>query len=308
MTPCKMKRMFRLVHKKQYVVQKNEGTGEYFIEGWPCAPTRVTTFVSEQFPVFDADVVAARMDRTKGKYKGTPWYMRVRMAKKRKGMTAEQCKEDWKKKAEEARDAGTELHKLIEFVLEEKTFSGHLLPLHEVEAVTDVIKKIKDEFGSYICSEVPICSDEDTLLAGTFDAMFFHKEGRVLLVDWKRSENLYKWTPDVGLKSMSKHRATKAVKYSLQLNIYKWILEKYYDLEANGTRTPLEVVPYIVHFVSGTNRCHLLPALNLKREVEEMMKDRRAAVELVTARLRSLKRGAAQASLPSSEEKKSDER
>lgn len=298
--------MARLVHKKQYTVQKNEGTQEYFVESWPCAPTRVTSFVAEQFPVFDADGVLARMDRSKGKYKGTPWYMRVRMAKKREGMTAQQCKDQWKKKADDARTAGTALHETIHKFLcypatmpDEKT--------EEQTLVYDATKQIADEFGSFLCAEVPICSDEETLLAGTIDALFFYTGGRVLLVDWKRSENIMKWTPDMGLKSMSKHRATSFVKYSLQLAIYKWILERFYDLEANGTRQPLDVVTYICHFVSGTNVYRLVPALNLQKEVAEIMKDRRAAAELVTARLRSLKRGAVQASLPSSEEKKSDE-
>ncbi len=300
--------MARLVHKKQYVIQKNEGTGEYFIEGWPCAPTRVTSLVAEYFPVFDADAVLGRMDRSKGKYKGAcavPWYIIKRSRKKREGMTAEQCKEQWRKKADDAREKGTQLHEYIRNYLEDKDVGPP--GQEEEDIVPEAVARIRADFGEFIMAETAICTDEESLLAGTFDALFYTKGDELLLIDWKRSENLLKWTPDKGIKVMSDHRATQAVKYSLQLHIYKYILENFYRLHVNGAERVIKVVPYICHFVSGTDVFRLIPAFDLRTEAEEIMKDQRAKAAVVRDRLRALKRGAPPASLPSSEEKKSDE-
>ena len=302
--------MARLIHKKQYVIQKNEGTGEYFIEGWPCAPTRVTSLVAEYFPVFDADAVLGRMDRSKGKYKGAcavPWYIIKRLRKKREGMTAEQCKEQWRKKGDEAREAGTALHFFIKLLLEKEDFLMMVAPQIEQEAAKEAVKRIEADFGSFISAEVPICTDEELLLAGTFDALFFTKGDELLLIDWKRAENLLKWTPDKGIKVMSDHNATQLVKYSLQLHLYKYILENFYRLHVNGAERQIKIVPYICHFKSGTSIFRLIPALDFRSEAEEIMKDQRAKAAVVRERLRALKRGAPPTSLPSSEEKKSDE-
>lgn len=300
--------MARLIHKKQYVIQKNEGTGEYFIEGWPCAPTRVTSLVAEYFPVFDADAVLGRMDRSKGKYKGAcavPWYIIKRLRKKREGMTAEQCKEQWRKKADDAREKGTELHRTLESLLT-RTFTVHAAT-PETAAAMDAVQRIKEDFGEFVMAETAICTDEESLLAGTFDALFFTKGDELLLIDWKRAENLMKWTPDKGIKVMSDHSATQLVKYSLQLHLYKYILENFYRLHVNGAERQIKIVPYICHFKSGTSIFRLIPALDFRSEAEEIMKDQRAKAAVARERLRALKRGAPPASLPSSEEKKSDE-
>ena len=79
--------------------------------------------------------------------------------------------------------------------------------------------------------------DEDNLIAGTVDMVYQKKGGELFIFDWKRSKNIINSNGSVekenpyenGLKGLSHLSSSDYIKYSLQQNIYKYILEKYYE-------------------------------------------------------------------------------
>ena len=79
------------------------------------------------------------------------------------------------------------------------------------------------------------CSEEERL-AGSIDFVAQAADGTFLIIDWKRSKNLQsKFSNDFQrMKSPLSHLDDCAGNhYSLQLNVYKYLLEKYYSVSVS---------------------------------------------------------------------------
>lgn len=78
--------------------------------------------------------------------------------------------------------------------------------------------------------------DEDSKLAGKIDYCGIFPNGEIIILDWKRVRSIsdscvQRWTGgqlDMGHGVCSQLENCKYITYSLQLNVYKWILEKNY--------------------------------------------------------------------------------
>ena len=173
----------------------------------------VTQLISNFFPRFDKDYWANKESI-------------------KTGITKEEIIQEWEKKGRKARKAGTNMHLQIENYYNDIEYEKdtEILKFLEFEK-----KYIKDKYKPYR-TEWQIF-DEDSFLAGTVDMVYEKKEGELFIFDWKRSKNIIKIDGTIdnknpfenGKKGLSHLSSTDYNKYTLQQNIYKYILEKNYD-------------------------------------------------------------------------------
>ena len=173
----------------------------------------VTQLISNFFPRFDKDYWANKESI-------------------KTGISKEEIIQEWKKKGRKAREAGTNMHLQIENYYNDIEYEkdSEILKFLEFEK-----KYIKDKYKPYR-TEWQIF-DEDSFLSGTVDMVYEKKEGELFIFDWKRSKNIIKKDGTIdnknpfenGKKGLSHLSSTDYNKYTLQQNIYKYILEKNYD-------------------------------------------------------------------------------
>mgnify|MGYP003633403197 CR=1 FL=1 len=176
----------------------------------------VTKIVSEQFGLFDADKIISKMTNSV-KWPTSKYY----------GMSPKEIKQMWNNNGQTARVAGTKIHDQIE-----KYCNGEEIEADEGDVALEQFLKwdLLRNWNPYR-TEWKIF-DDDLKIAGTVDAVF-EKDGEYVLVDWKRSKEIVRGNKfDCCVHPELKHLPEcNFVKYSLQLNLYKYILEKNYGLK-----------------------------------------------------------------------------
>jgi ATP-dependent exoDNAse (exonuclease V) beta subunit len=179
----------------------------------------VTTFISKFFEGFDVNKTAkflAMLNRKRGvKGQGVRYYKKL-----------------WKSQT----DLGTEVHKSIEAVIKNK---GSTLKHVNNDAYVKACQAIgyirhKGLNAKYLLPEVKVYSD-DLSLAGTIDLVYRDPEsGETWLFDWKTNKEIkteaYKNKKGV-LPPTSNVADCNFNKYTLQLNIYAYILQRDYGLK-----------------------------------------------------------------------------
>ena len=174
----------------------------------------VTELISEFFPKFDKEY----------------W------AKKESQKTGENIKDiikRWEELGEKARIEGTDLHNQIENYYNEIDYKNSrefekFICFHE-KYINKNYEPYRTEWRVF---------DENKLLAGSIDMVYKKSGNEVFLFDWKRSKKIITSNGSVekqnpfenGLKGLSHLSSTDYIKYCLQQNIYKYILEKNYGL------------------------------------------------------------------------------
>ena len=178
------------------------------------------------------------------------------------GMTAEEIDTMWKQNGKEAREAGTKMHYGIEchyndvtlptlwdnLTAEQEQFSNFLTDHPHLEAY-------RTEWAVY---------DEEHHLSGSIDMVFKNSNGKFDIYDWKR-------TKEIKTSGFSKFKSpilsylpdTNFWHYSLQLNIYKYILETNYSMEIGDL--------YLVAIYPGQTNYIKYKAPDLQNEVREII-------------------------------------
>jgi len=181
----------------------------------------VTTIISRFFTIFNADEAIEKMK------KGRNWNPNHKYW----GMQDYEIKQNWEEKGMKAARQGTFLHEQIEkFYLGQK--------YEKPEEFTHFLQFERDhDFLSPYRTEWRIF-DENFKIAGTID--FIAKNGEQYeMYDWKRSLkviNKFNGAPitenrwDRGLDGLSDIDDTSFNHYVLQLSIYRYLIEKNYDI------------------------------------------------------------------------------
>ncbi len=207
----------RNYHPRDKNIEFDEPTHVYTIEG-DSDYTSVTTLIHKFFPHFDADKVIAKMRSGRGWGPNNKYY----------DMTDEEIKEGWRRNGQEAAELGTAMHLNIE-----KYYNG--LPFNP--GFTD--SKEYTLFESFLNDHylyIPYRTEwtvysKKYRLAGSIDMVYIDPENeKFVIVDWKRSKEIKysnKW--DKGYGPLSDLDDCNYNKYCLQLNVYRMIIEKYYD-------------------------------------------------------------------------------
>lgn len=253
--------------------------------------TSVTKVVHAQFPKFDADLVIKKMMAGKNWNEDNKYW----------NMTPDEIKSLWNNNGKAVSGAGTDLHFNIEqfmnqwLVDEDDAFidCDHEMLLdcyHEDMAADDCVIKNDSEEWKYFLSFVNdhrnfkpyrtewMVYDERLKIAGSIDMVYQNPDGSVDIYDWKRAKeiNVTNNFGETGVSMALSHIPnTNFWHYSLQLNIYKAILERNYGVRVRDL--------YLVqlHPESGTNNYRLFPCADLAKEVEKLFNGIAAASKSV---------------------------
>jgi ATP-dependent exoDNAse (exonuclease V) beta subunit len=179
--------------------------------------TSVTTLIHKYFPEFNAELVINKMMK-KENWEKCKYF----------GMTKEEIKKMWSDKCIKSCYLGTILHDRIEnFYL-----NGCKDNNNDDICFTQFLNFFKEEKLIPYRTEWRVFSD-DHKVAGSIDIVFEgNKKGSVKLYDWKRTQeiktiNLF----ENGYYPIENISNCNYEHYTLQLNIYKFILENYYGIE-----------------------------------------------------------------------------
>lgn len=203
--------------------------------------TSVTTWIHDLFPHFNADKIIDRMMNSK-RWPTSPYY----------GQTKEEIKKSWDKNRDEAASSGTKMHYQIEcFYNLDSNEQRDLIETCDSFASIDgeepvvplefsyFIEYEKQRLGKVIFPEYDLIPyrtewtifDESLFIAGSVDMIYeCRKTGHLVIVDWKRSKEIKKtngWESAI-VECISHIPNSNYWHYSLQLNMYKYILEKQY--------------------------------------------------------------------------------
>jgi hypothetical protein len=213
-----------------------------------------TTRINSMFPKFREDMVIKGI--LKSKKMSDPNY-------KYYGHTAESIKQMWEDNRVEASTLGTRLHRSIELfyndveqeepeVLKTKEY-GHFERFYEKHKDK---KAFRTEWSVY---------DEEIKTAGQIDMCYLNDDGTVDLYDWKRSKEIKKQafrSSDTANDPIDGYPNSNFWKYSFQLNLYKYMIEKNYGYKVRDM--------YIVVFHPNNDSFMKYKISNLNEDIQKM--------------------------------------
>lgn len=180
----------------------------------------VTTLISRWFDKFDADNIIFNMMKSQN-WETSPYF----------GMDANQIKKKW----DQERDLGSQMHEKIESILmkkEKELFPPEKEKEKEIAFFRNFLRD--NSLKEYLC-EYMIFS-KDLKVAGTIDALLIDKEGNYWLCDWKRSKDIKKEGKRYGYGPFCDVIDCNYNKYMIQLNMYRHILETNYEIKVKEMR------------------------------------------------------------------------
>ena len=204
-------------HERDSRISFDEKTHTYYVDGSSDGIISVTTLIHHHFPKFDSDMILKKMKNKQEKYPN---------------MTDSQIKKVWSDNGIIASKNGTKMHKLIEnyynSIENEKIEENldefkHFLNFHST--IKNRLEPYRTEWSIF---------DGELELAGQVDMLYKKKDNTYALYDWKRVKELKKDNPfEKGIGKLSDLDHCNYNHYSLQLNIYKRLLETRYNLKVS---------------------------------------------------------------------------
>jgi hypothetical protein len=250
-----------------------EETHKYYVNGSCEGNISCTGFIHEFFGHFDPKAIITKMRR--GKNWATSKYF---------GKTDEQIMAEWNANGKAASEAGTAMHLAIEQFLHgsSEQIDPKIFDTIEWKYFMKFWNECGHDLEPYRSEWEVFCDNLDKTnkderkikLCGSIDMIFRRKsDGKFVIYDWKRSKEIKSENQfSSGLAPLDHLPDTNYWHYTLQLNVYKWILETYYGLEIGDL--------YLV-IIHPDNPSYRRMRLNiLHDEVEDMIECRRRAVEV----------------------------
>ena len=213
--------------------------------------TSVTNFIGQFFPPFEAKKIARKLAgfwTNKQKKRGVRYWLK-----------------EWKKAGEH----GTEVHKLMEQEIKDKvpesinSFEERTRNKY-IQGCLWLEKFDENEYDEFIQAPELIMYDEELGLAGTIDLAVF-KDNKVTLIDYKTNKKISKdCYGKKGYKVLKDMDASNINKYSLQLTMYAYMLE----------RKGWEIDKLIlVHLMEDKYKEYEIPYETYKIAIKEMIKN-----------------------------------
>ncbi len=203
-------------HPRDDDIQFDEKKHVYTIGG-DRGYTSVTEWTSSLFPSFNADSAITKM-MASPRWPQSPYF----------GRTRQDIKDQWSLVGREAARAGTALHSAIEAFYNNQEIEVDSL---ELEYFMDFEKEMGERLTPFR-TEWRIW-DSDLKIAGTADMLFKASDGSLLLCDWKRCKQIKKenaWET-ASSPCISHFPNSNFWHYAVQLNTYRYILEKNYGVK-----------------------------------------------------------------------------
>jgi len=179
-----------------------------------------TTYIAKFFGKFDEDAIINKI-LNKHEYENDPSYVYYKMK-------PDDIKKMWESERNSSSTKGTELHEDIELFYNDEP---HFNSSTEFQYFLNFQNDHKNEFSIYR-TEFLIFS-EILKITGSVDALFINDDGTFTICDWKRTKR-------IDIESYQEKKIScpfdnlmdcNYIKYSLQLNLYRVILEKFYNFE-----------------------------------------------------------------------------
>lgn len=248
-------------HPRDKQIVFDEPTHIYTVQGSSKGIISCTKFLHEFFGHFDAKAIIKKM------MSAPNWPQ-----SKYFGKTAEQIEGEWAANGRQASGAGTAMHLAIEQFLNGSEYA--IQPEVKDTPEWRYFMNFWQEHGADLepyRTEWEVWSAEHKL-AGSIDMVFRRKsDGKYLIYDWKRSKDIKTDNSfQSGLGPVSHLPDCNYWHYSLQLNVYRWILENLYGLDI------ADMYLLILHPDNGNYRRMRLNRLN--KEVQGMLECRLNAV------------------------------
>lgn len=142
------------------------------------------------------------------------------------GMTKQEIKHSWNENGKRAAEFGTNMHKYIEEFYNGKDIPNEVITTPEI---CSFIQFYTDHSHLTPFRTEMMIYDEDIRICGSVDMLFQNKDGTFSIYDWKFSKEIQ--THSYGKKALSPieyMNDCNTVHYTLQLNLYRVILEKKY--------------------------------------------------------------------------------
>lgn len=240
-----------------------------------------TTFIHKHFENFDADSIIKKMmlgkNWTKSKYYG---------------LNIDEIKKIWNDNGSSVSKEGTLLHSNIEKFMNQEIPDTieytHQNLLENYMKCSNIILDVKQnnaedwllflKYIKYYPNFVPYRTewfiyDEEVKIAGSIDMVYLNKDDNTLnIYDWKRSKKITKESYG------NKYAITDCINhipdsnyfhYALQLNIYKAILEKNYNVVVK------DLCLVRLHPENKNNSFELIKVINLADEVRDLFEYRK---------------------------------
>ena len=240
-------------HPRDEFITFDEGPHIYTVHG-DSSFTSVTTWVHSHFAHFDADAIIDKMLKSsKMKDPNYKYYNKTR----------EDIKAMWETKRDTSAQAGTNMHYDIECYY------------NNMDVVNDSIeysyfKQFEKDFPDLTAYRTEwTVYYEEMKLSGSIDMIFENEDGSLQIYDWKRCQEIKHEA------SFGKYASTSCIShlpdtnfwhYSLQLNMYKTILERKYGKKV----TDLYLVCFHPENVYKTYERISVPIL--ENEMENLLK------------------------------------
>lgn len=224
----------------------------YYIDGDSRNIVSVTTLVKKYSIPFDADRVITGIFRSPAYKEGHKYW----------GLSREEIKENWAELGKDASTRGTAMHANIESVyngIEVEDDSPEFDQFSRFKAEHDQLEPFRTEW---------VVFTDEHRIAGSIDMVFRDPDnGDLYIYDWKRSKEIKKRGFEKMRAPLNHLDDVNFNHYSLQLNIYKWILERYYDVKVRG------LFLIVLH---PDQKCYKkIPCADLQEEVTDLMEQRR---------------------------------
>ena len=248
-------------HPRDNEIHFDEPSHVYTVQGCSKGYISVSKILHCFFGHFDADEVITKMMRSRN-WRNSKWY----------GMTREEIKAAWDKNGAEASAAGTAMHLSIE------------MAMNGAEAEVPAEAKETTEwkyFQSYWEKDSRTWEpwrtewevwDPELKLSGSIDMVYRNRnDGTFAIYDWKRAkkletENSYQ----SGIGPLAHLPDTNFWHYSIQLNLYRWLLEKHYGIQIS------KMALVVLH--PNNDGPKVYPLHRMDEEVEAILAARRRAL------------------------------
>jgi hypothetical protein len=247
-------------HERDSNIHFDEGPHIYTIDG-DSDYMSVTTWNHSHFEEFNADLIIEKMIKSKNWTKSKYF-----------GMTPQQIKDLWDKNGKEASEAGTKMHFDIECF-----YNDMDVEIDEDCVEFDYFMQFENDIGEHLepYRTEWMVWDKELKLAGSIDMVFRNPDGTLLIYDWKRCKQIKKDNrfQSAKTKCISHFPDSNFWHYSLQLNTYKYMLEKNYGEKVVG-------MFLVCLHPNNNNKSYLrYEVKHHKKEIDDLMLLRKQMVE-----------------------------
>jgi ATP-dependent exoDNAse (exonuclease V) beta subunit len=265
-------------HPRDKYIKFFEEGHKYIITSDPDSKyTSVTTWNHTHFSQFDADEVIEKMTNSKGWKEGHKYW----------GLSADQIKILWNTNKDAVAGAGTDLHYEIECFNNDKRFTFHynnsdLYQIYNADhKKSHNEKSLEWQYYINFIKDFPqlkpyrtewLIYDDDVKISGSIDMVYENPDGTLSIYDWKRSKIITR------INNFNKFANTEEIchipdsnfwHYALQLNTYKFILEKNYG------KIIKDLFLVRLHPNASNETYELIVVPDLSRDIRELFERRK---------------------------------